>query len=84
MNGTPPAANKRNYVRAISLFLVVILFVPQIKDALNIKLIKIEDGYIGLWQIFVVVSVAMLLPALMFDNSDKIDIPFIKKFLKDD
>lgn len=76
--------NKYHFVRGIVVFLAILLFIPSVKDALNIKLITTADGYIGLWQLFVIIDIGLLLPALIFDRSDKIDIPFLKKFIKDD
>jgi hypothetical protein len=78
------STNKRNYVRGITIFLGVLLFVPPVKQALDIKLFKIEGGFFGLWQLFVIVAITILLPALMFDRNDKIEIPFLKKFFTND
>lgn len=84
MNEQAPVKTTKNAVRGISIFLAIILFVPSIKEALSIKLFKWQDGFIGLWQIVVLLALGLLLWALVFDENEKLDIPFFNKFIKND
>jgi hypothetical protein len=80
-----PVTGKYKTVRGVVFFLAVLLFVPQVKQSIeNIKLFKWHDGYLGLWQMFVIISLIILLPALIFDRNEKIEIPFFKKFFNND
>jgi hypothetical protein len=83
MNEDKPKSN-RNPVRGISLFLGLLLFIPAIKEALDIKLFKWQGGFIGLYQLTIVLVLALLLWALIYDEHDKIEIPFFNKFFKND
>ena len=80
----PPKSKHKNRVRGISLFLALVLFEPHLKEALSIKLFKLDDGYVGLWQLLIIIVLALLLYALMYDENDKLDIPFLNKFIKND
>jgi len=79
-----PKAKNKYRVRGITLFLALILFEPHVKEALSIKLFKWQDGYVGLWQLFVLIVLALLLYALIYDDNDKLDIPFFNKYIKND
>jgi hypothetical protein len=84
MNDTPPVKKNKNAVRGISVFLALIIFEPHLKEALTIKLFAWQGGYIGLWQLAVVIVLVFLFNALRSDDSDKLDIPFFNKFFKND
>jgi hypothetical protein len=79
-----PPKKTKNRVRGISLFLALVLFEPHVKEALSIKLFKWQDGYIGAWQLCVFIVLALLLHALIYDDNDKLDIPFLNKYIKNE